>query len=212
MPPAMGFALAVDPQRRQHRRRRFSRWCTTRRPAKASGTDFIWSRLSRPRATCTWTPRASVIDGKSLYTHHAGAVLWLHGACLEGGGTLPLSRVVGRPAVALADKGFGQRDSWPRSCSRNRRTWASGPPPRPSSGRTAPADEGGRPWCKTTWRSRMRLIGNAGRQAGLLRGHHRPENSAEMAPHAGALSLQDLEELQGGRARARAAATAATRS
>ena len=141
--------------------------------------------------------RGKVIDGKSLYTHYAvgvpGTVAGLAHA-LQRWGSLPLAQVVA-PAAELADKGFVVSPTLARVLAREKKTLA----PWPASqaifwNHGAPLAQGERLVQKDLAAS-LRLIGEQGAKA-FYEGAIAQKIAAEMAAHAGAITLADLKNYR----------------
>ena len=117
-----------------------------------------------------------------------------HGACVEENGAPYRSTKVIAPSIALARKGF------PRPAKRywipqqKRRTWARWPATTEIFWKVSPLKRGDLLVQKTTAQS-MRLIAQQVPRPGPRR-RHRQKIAAEMAPHAGAVTLQDLREYK----------------
>ena len=139
----------------------------------------------------------NVIDGKSLYTPYAvgvpGTVAGMEHA-LKTWGTLPLGTVVA-PAIALAEKGFPVSETLAKILQQEKKTMGQWPATRAIFWRgDAPLQRGDNLVQKDLAQS-MRLIGQQGARA-FYEGAIAQKIAAEMAPHAGALTLQDLREYR----------------
>lgn len=134
-----------------------------------------------------------VIDGKSLYTHYAvgvpGTVAGMTHA-LSRWGSMPLARVMA-PAIALADKGYPVSVTLAKTLDQEKKNMGRWPATQAVFWRNgAPLQTGQRLVQKDLAQS-LRLISQQGAKA-FYEGAIAQKIVAEMAPHANALSLQDL--------------------
>ena len=141
--------------------------------------------------------QGNVIDGKSLYTPYAvgvpGTVAGLEHA-LKNWGTLPLARVIA-PAIALAEQGFPVSETLAKVLQQEKNTMARWPATRAIFWKNgAPLQRGDTLVQKDLGQS-MRLIGQQGAKV-FYEGAIAQKIAAEMAPHPGALTLQDLREYK----------------
>ena len=86
-----------------------------------------------------WTTRAmSSMASRFLHPLRRGVPGTVAGMehALKKWGTMPLDKVIA-PSIALAEKGFPVSETPAKILRQEQRTWASGPPPPRSSGRTA---------------------------------------------------------------------------
>ena len=135
-----------------------------------------------------------VIDGKSLYTHYAvgvpGTVAGMEHAARKWG-SLPLSTLIA-PAAKLADKGFPVSETLAQILQQEKKNMGRWPATRAIFWKGGePLQRGDRLVQKDLAQS-LRLIGQQGAKA-FYEGAIARKIAAEMAPHAGALSLQDLK-------------------
>lgn len=138
-----------------------------------------------------------VIDGKSLYTHYAvgvpGTVAGMEHA-LKKWGSLPLSTVIA-PAAKLADKGFPVSETLAKILQQEKKNMGQWPATQAIFWRAGePLKRGDRLVQKDLAQS-LRLIGQQGAKV-FYEGAIARKLAAEMAPHAGALSLQDLKSYK----------------
>ena len=138
-----------------------------------------------------------VIDGKSLYTHYAvgvpGTVAGMTHA-LSRWGSMPLARVMA-PAIALADKGYPVSVTLAKTLEQEKKNMGRWPATQAVFWRNgAPLQTGERLVQKDLAQS-LRLISQQGARA-FYQGTIAQKIVAEMAPHANALSLQDLRDYK----------------
>jgi gamma-glutamyltranspeptidase/glutathione hydrolase len=138
-----------------------------------------------------------VIDGKSLYTHYAvgvpGTVAGMEHA-LKRWGSLPLSTVIA-PAVKLADKGFPVSETLAKILQQEKKNMGQWPATKAIFWKGGePLQRGDRLVQKDLAQS-LRLIGQQGSKV-FYEGAIARRIAAEMAPHANALSLQDLKNYK----------------
>ncbi|MFT3720032.1 gamma-glutamyltransferase [Pseudorhodoferax sp.] len=141
--------------------------------------------------------KGNVVDGKSLYTHYAvgvpGTVAGMAHA-LKAWGTMPLSRVVA-PAAALADKGFPVSETLAKILEQEQKNMGKWPATRAIFWKNgAPLKTGDLLVQKDLARS-LRLIGQQGPKV-FYEGEIARRIAAETAPHAGAVTLQDLRDYK----------------
>ncbi len=137
--------------------------------------------------------KGNVIDGKSLHTHYAvgvpGTVAGMEHA-LKQWGTMPLGRVVA-PAAALADKGFPVSETLAKVLLQEKKNMGKWPATRAIYWRDGEPLKAGEPLVQKDLATSMRLIGKEGAQA-FYEGSIARQIAAEMAPHAEAITLDDL--------------------
>ena len=138
-----------------------------------------------------------VISGKSLYTHHAvgvpGTVAGLAHA-LRTWGTLTLAEAV-EPAARLAENGVPASETLAETLAREKKTLAPWPASRAIFWKNgAPMKEGDLLVQKDLAAS-LRLIGKEGAKA-FYEGAIARNIAAEMAPHAGGITLADLKNYR----------------
>ncbi|EHN67067.1 gamma-glutamyltransferase [Comamonas testosteroni] len=138
-----------------------------------------------------------VVDGKSLYTHYAvgvpGTVAGMTHA-LSRWGSMPLARVMA-PAIALADKGYPVSVTLAKTLDQEKKNMGRWPATQAVFWKNgAPLQTGQRLVQKDLAQS-LRLISQQGAKA-FYQGAIAQKIVAEMAPHANALSLQDLRDYK----------------
>lgn len=138
-----------------------------------------------------------VIDGKSLYTHYAvgvpGTVAGMTHA-LSRWGSMPLARVMA-PAIALADKGYPVSVTLAKTLDQEKKNMGRWPATQAVFWKNgAPLQSGERLVQKDLAQS-LRLISQQGAKA-FYEGAIAQKIVTEMAPHANALSLQDLRDYK----------------
>jgi gamma-glutamyltranspeptidase/glutathione hydrolase len=141
--------------------------------------------------------KGNVIDGKSLYTHYAvgvpGTVAGMTHA-LSRWGTMPLSKVMA-PAIALADKGYPVSVTLAKTLNQEKKNMGQWPATQAIFWKNgAPLKTGDRLVQKDLAQS-MRLISQQGAKA-FYQGAIARKIAAEMAPHANAITLQDLRDYK----------------
>ena len=139
----------------------------------------------------------NVIDGKSLYTPYAvgvpGTVAGLEHA-LKTWGTMPLNTVIA-PAIALADRGFPVSETLAKILQQEKKTMGQWPATRAIFWKGSEPLQVGDPLVQKDLAQSLRLIGQQGARV-FYEGAIAQKIAAEMAPHAGALTLQDLREYR----------------
>ena len=139
----------------------------------------------------------NVIDGKSLYTPYAvgvpGTVAGLEHA-LKTWGTMPLNKVV-LPAVNLAEQGFPVSETLAKILQQERKTMGQWPATRAIFWKGAEPLQVGEMLVQKDLAQSLRLIGQQGAKV-FYEGVIAQKIAAEMAPHPGALTLQDLREYR----------------
>ncbi|MDR2297618.1 MAG: gamma-glutamyltransferase [Comamonas sp.] len=141
--------------------------------------------------------KGNVIDGKSLYTHYAvgvpGTVAGMTHA-LSRWGSMPLSKVMA-PAIALAEKGYPVSVTLAKTLDQEKKNMGQWPATQAIFWKgSTPLKAGDRLVQKDLARS-MRLISQQGATA-FYQGAIAQKIAAEMAPHANALTLQDLRDYK----------------
>ena len=141
--------------------------------------------------------KGNVVDGKSLYTHYAvgvpGTVAGMEHA-LKSWGTLPLSRVIA-PAIELADKGFPVSETLAKILQQEKKNMGQWPATQAIFWKNGEPLKVGDPLVQKDLAQSMRLIAQQGAKA-FYEGEIAQKIAAEMAPHAGAITLQDLREYK----------------
>ncbi|WP_407714002.1 gamma-glutamyltransferase [Comamonas testosteroni] len=138
-----------------------------------------------------------VIDGKSLHTHYAvgvpGTVAGMTHA-LSRWGSMPLARVMA-PAIALADKGYPVSVTLAKTLEQEKKQMGRWPATQAVFWKNgAPLQTGERLVQKDLAQS-LRLISQQGAKA-FYQGAIAQKIAAEMAPHANAITLQDLRDYK----------------
>ena len=141
--------------------------------------------------------KGNVINGKSLYTHYAvgvpGTVAGMEHA-LKKWGTMPLDKVIA-PSIALAEKGFPVSETLAKILRQEQKNMGKWPATTEIFWKDgAPLKRGDLLGQKDLAQS-MRLIAQQGAKA-FYEGAIAQKIAAEMAPHAGAVTLQDLREYK----------------
>ena len=141
--------------------------------------------------------KGNVINGKSLYTHYAvgvpGTVAGMEHA-LKKWGTMPLDKVIA-PSIALAEKGFPVSETLAKILRQEQKNMGQWPATTEIFWKNgAPLKRGDLLVQKDLGQS-MRLIAQQGAKA-FYEGAIAQKIAAEMAPHAGAVTLQDLREYK----------------
>ncbi|GGH48394.1 gamma-glutamyltransferase [Comamonas phosphati] len=141
--------------------------------------------------------KGNVIDGKSLYTHYAvgvpGTVAGMTHA-LSRWGTMPLSKVMA-PAIALAEKGYPVSVTLAKTLDQEKKNMGKWPATQAIFWKNGtPLKTGDRLVQKDLAQS-MRLISQQGAKA-FYQGAIAQKIAAETAPHANALTLQDLRDYK----------------
>ena len=141
--------------------------------------------------------KGNVIDGKSLYTHYAvgvpGTVAGMEHA-LKTWGTMPLAKVIA-PAIALAEQGFPVSETLAKILQQEKKNMGQWPATQAIFWKNGEPLKVGDPLVQKDLAQSMRLIGQQGAKA-FYEGAIAQKIAAEMAPHAGAISLQDLREYK----------------
>ncbi|WP_347614012.1 gamma-glutamyltransferase [Comamonas thiooxydans] len=138
-----------------------------------------------------------VIDGKSLYTHYAvgvpGTVAGMTHA-LSRWGSMPLARVMA-PAIALADKGYPVSVTLAKTLEQEKKNMGRWPATQAVFWRNGAPLQSGQRLVQKDLAQSLRLISQQGAKA-FYEGAIAQKIVAEMAPHANALSLQDLRDYK----------------
>lgn len=141
--------------------------------------------------------KGNVINGKSLYTHYAvgvpGTVAGMTHA-LSSWGSMPLTKVMA-PAIALAEKGYPVSVTLAKTLEQEKKNMGQWPATQAIFWKNgAPLQTGERLVQKDLAQS-MRLISQQGAKA-FYQGSIARKIAAEMAPHANAITLQDLRDYK----------------
>ncbi|BDR10830.1 gamma-glutamyltransferase [Comamonas thiooxydans] len=138
-----------------------------------------------------------VIDGKSLYTHYAvgvpGTVAGMTHA-LSRWGSMPLARVMA-PAIALADKGYPVSITLAKTLEQEKKNMGHWPATQAVFWKNGTPLQSGERLVQKDLAQSLRLISQQGAKA-FYEGAIAQKIVAEMAPHANALSLQDLRDYK----------------
>ena len=141
--------------------------------------------------------QGKVIDGKSLYTHYAvgvpGTVAGLAHA-LQRWGSLPLERVVA-PAADLAEKGYPVSETLAKVLRQETKTLAPWPASQAIFWKNGAPLQQGDLLVQKDLAASLRLIGKEGPKA-FYEGSIAQKIAAEMAPHAGGITLADLKNYK----------------
>ena len=194
---AMGFALAVALPNAGNIGGGGFMMVHDAKTGKSVALDFREVAPSKATRDMYLDAQGKVIDGKSLYTHYAvgvpGTVAGMEHA-LKRWGTLPLSRVVA-PAVALADKGFPVSETLAKILQQEQKNMGRWPATQAIFWKNGAPLKRGDALVQKDLAQSLRLIGEQGAKA-FYEGAIAQKIAAEMAPHAGALSLQDLKNYK----------------
>ena len=141
--------------------------------------------------------KGNVINGKSLYTHYAvgvpGTVAGMEHA-LKKWGTLPLDKVIA-PSIALAEKGFPVSETLAKILRQEQKNMGKWPATTEIFWKDGAPLKRGDLLVQKDLAQSMRLIAQQGAKA-FYEGAIAQKIAAEMAPHAGAVTLQDLREYK----------------
>ncbi|HRN65625.1 MAG TPA: gamma-glutamyltransferase [Alicycliphilus sp.] len=194
---AMGFALAVALPNAGNIGGGGFMMVHDAKTGKSVALDFREVAPSKATRDMYLDAQGKVIDGKSLYTHYAvgvpGTVAGMEHA-LKRWGSLPLSRVVA-PAVALADKGFPVSETLAKILQQEQKNMGRWPATQAIFWKNGAPLKRGDALVQKDLAQSLRLIGEQGAKA-FYEGAIAQKIAAEMAPHAGALSLQDLKNYK----------------
>jgi len=194
---AMGFALAVALPNAGNIGGGGFMMVHDAKTGKSVALDFREVAPAKATRDMYLDAQGKVIDGKSLYTHYAvgvpGTVAGMEHA-LKRWGTLPLSQVVA-PAVALADKGFPVSETLAKILQQEQKNMGRWPATQAIFWKNGAPLKRGDALVQKDLAQSLRLIGEQGAKA-FYEGAIAQKIAAEMAPHAGALSLQDLKNYK----------------
>lgn len=141
--------------------------------------------------------KGNVINGKSLYTHYAvgvpGTVAGMEHA-LKKWGTMPLDKVIA-PSIALAEKGFPVSETLAKILRQEQKNMGKWPATTEIFWKDGEPLKRGDLLVQKDLAQSMRLIAQQGAKA-FYEGAIAQKIAAEMAPHAGAVTLQDLREYK----------------
>ncbi len=138
-----------------------------------------------------------VIDGKSLHTHYAvgvpGTVAGMTHA-LSRWGSMPLARVMA-PAIALADKGYPVSVTLAKTLEQEKKQMGRWPATQAVFWKNGTPLQTGERLVQKDLAQSLRLISQQGAKA-FYQGAIAQKIAAEMAPHANAITLQDLRDYK----------------
>lgn len=138
-----------------------------------------------------------VIDGKSLHTHYAvgvpGTVAGMTHA-LSRWGSMPLARVMA-PAIALADRGYPVSVTLAKTLEQEKKHMGRWPATQAVFWKNGAPLQAGERLVQKDLAQSLRLISQQGAKA-FYQGAIAQRIAAEMAPHANAITLQDLRDYQ----------------
>lgn len=141
--------------------------------------------------------KGNVVDGKSLFTHYAvgvpGTVAGMTHA-LSRWGSMPLSTVMA-PAIALADKGYPVSITLAKTLGQEKKNMGKWPATQAIFWKNGAPLQAGEPLVQKDLAQSLRLISQQGAKA-FYQGHIAQKIAAEMAPHANAITLQDLRDYK----------------
>ena len=141
--------------------------------------------------------KGNVINGKSLYTHYAvgvpGTVAGMEHA-LKKWGTMPLDKVIA-PSIALAEKGFPVSETLAKILRQEQKNMGKWPATTEIFWKDGAPLKRGDLLVQKDLAQSMRLIAQQGAKA-FYEGAIAQKIAAETAPHAGAVTLQDLREYK----------------
>ena len=141
--------------------------------------------------------KGNVINGKSLYTHYAvgvpGTVAGMEHA-LKKWGTMPLDKVIA-PSIALAEKGFPVSETLAKILRQEQKNMGKWPATTEIFWKDGAPLKRGDLLVQKDLAQSMRLIAQQGAKA-FYEGAIAQKIAAEMAPHSGAVTLQDLREYK----------------
>lgn len=141
--------------------------------------------------------QGKVIDGKSLYTHYAvgvpGTVAGMTHA-LSHWGSMPLTKVMA-PAIALAEKGYPVSVTLAKTLEQEKKNMGRWPATQAVFWRNGAPLQTGELLVQKDLAQSMRLISQQGAKA-FYQGSIAQKIAAEMAPHANAVTLQDLRDYK----------------
>lgn len=141
--------------------------------------------------------KGNVVDGKSLFTHYAvgvpGTVAGMTHA-LSRWGSMPLSTVMA-PAIALADKGYPVSITLAKTLGQEKKNMGKWPATQAIFWKNGAPLQAGEPLVQKDLAQSLRLISQQGAKA-FYQGEIAQKIATEMAPHANAITLQDLRDYK----------------
>ncbi|GAD21581.1 gamma-glutamyltransferase [Acidovorax sp. MR-S7] len=194
---AMGFALAVALPNAGNIGGGGFMMVHDARTGRSVALDFREVAPSKATRDMYLDAKGNVVDGKSLYTHYAvgvpGTVAGMEHA-LKKWGTMPLSKVVA-PAVALADKGYPVSETLAKILQQEKKTMGRWPATQAIFWKNGEPLQRGDLLVQKDLAQSLRLIGQQGAKV-FYEGAIAQKIAAEMAPHAGAITLADLKNYK----------------
>ncbi|WP_406626240.1 gamma-glutamyltransferase [Acidovorax sp. SDU_ACID1] len=194
---AMGFALAVALPNAGNIGGGGFMMVHDARTSRSVALDFREVAPSKATRDMYLDAKGNVVDGKSLYTHYAvgvpGTVAGMEHA-LKKWGTMPLSKVVA-PAVALADKGYPVSETLAKILQQEKKTMGRWPATQAIFWKNGEPLQRGDLLVQKDLAQSLRLIGQQGAKV-FYEGAIAQKIAAEMAPHAGAVTLADLKNYK----------------
>ena len=164
---------------------------------KSVALDFRETAPTKATRDMYLDAKGNVVDGKSLYTHYAvgvpGTVAGMEHA-LKTWGSMPLNKVVA-PAILLAESGFPVSQTLAEILQQEKKTMGQWPATRDIFWKNGEPLKTGDTLVQKDLAQSMRLISQQGAKA-FYQGDIAQKIAAEMAPHANALSMQDLREYK----------------
>jgi gamma-glutamyltranspeptidase/glutathione hydrolase len=194
---AMGFALAVALPNAGNIGGGGFMMVHDARTGRSVALDFREVAPSKATRDMYLDAKGNVVDGKSLYTHYAvgvpGTVAGMEHA-LKKWGTMPLSKVVA-PAAALADKGYPVSETLAKILQQEKKTMGRWPATQAIFWKNGEPLQRGDLLVQKDLAQSLRLIGQQGAKV-FYEGAIAQKIAAEMAPHAGAITLADLKNYK----------------
>ncbi|WP_218240629.1 gamma-glutamyltransferase [Comamonas fluminis] len=141
--------------------------------------------------------KGNVVDGKSLFTHYAvgvpGTVAGMTHA-LSRWGSMPLPAVMA-PAIELAEKGYPVSATLAKTLSQEKKNMSRWPATQAIFWKNGTPLQAGEQLVQKDLAQSLRLISQQGAKA-FYQGEIAQRIAAEMAPHANAITLQDLRDYK----------------
>jgi len=194
---AMGFALAVALPNAGNIGGGGFMMVHDARTGKSVALDFREVAPSKATRDMYLDAKGNVVDGKSLYTHYAvgvpGTVAGMEHA-LKTWGTMPLAKVIA-PAAALADKGYPVSETLAKILQQEKKTMGRWPATQAIFWKNGEPLQRGDLLVQKDLAQSLRLIGQQGAKV-FYEGAIAQKIAAEMAPHAGAITLADLKSYK----------------
>ena len=194
---AMGFALAVALPNAGNLGGGGFMMVHDAKTGKSVALDFREVAPLKATRNMYLDDKGNVINGKSLYTHYAvgvpGTVAGMEHA-LKKWGTMPLDKVIA-PSIALAEKGFPVSETLAKILQQEKKNMGKWPTTTEIFWKDGAPLKRGDLLVQKDLAQSMRLIAQQGAKA-FYEGAIAQKIAAEMAPHAGAVTLQDLREYK----------------